>query len=221
MYVCTGCFLVFTVSVTCSNLPHDFIRLCSTSSLSNLATDKSKHLPKSVWFSQNLSHDQLLQLFLTSIPNDIMSKCNVLPQRAKSLVYNISMLHTAIAIQHKMERYHPLSSLPCHFVNLLSCLSSLISIGADDISRIIDTLTFIANEVYSVCISCRQQHHYIDMCLRPENTVPGTLVVLGEAKFTIPPLGLSPTGYAESMTNQENSPHHIRLTINSAYYCIV
>lgn len=208
-----GCQLVFTASVTSSHLPQDFIRLCHTALLSKLTKKQNKHLPKSIWITGDLSYTQLLQLNLASVPNSIMSKCSKLPQISKTLVFNMSVLHTAVVVQNKSETSQSVSALPCHFVNLLRCISSIVSMGSDHSSRILDTMILTVKDVYSGCVSDNKLKHILNTCLGQESTVPGTQLVLGDMEFTVPSTGVDPSRYVENLKAQEtrDSCHQIRL----------
>ena len=213
---CVGCLLVFTACVACPHLPHDFIRLCHTALLSKLTTTQNKHLPKSIWLTEELSYTQLLQLNLASVPSSIMSKCSQLPQRAKTLVFNMSVLHTAIVVQNRIDSFQSVSVLRCHFVNLLRCLAGLISIGSD---RMLDTMILIVKDVYSGCLSENKLRHILNTCLGQESTVPGTQLVLDEVEFTVPPTGLDPSRYVENLRTQEtrDSCHQKRLYMSIVF----
>ena len=95
-------------TTTLTSLPTDFIRSCHTISLSNITlTAPANTIPtKLLWTSKNSSNNSfysLLMLCFANIPPSTMAQCDTLPDTLRQLLFNLSILHTAIVLIESIE----------------------------------------------------------------------------------------------------------------------
>ena len=141
--------------------------------------------------SEALSHGQLLKICLASIPENLISKTSQLKEKAKSIVFNLSVLHVAVMNIRT-------SKILCTFNNLLRCVSTLLALSADILSCVVLTV----REVYNGCLPSSELNRFVAVCLSQESCVPGATLVLGEGvEFTVPPQGVDPARYGEHVTD--------------------
>ena len=197
MHIHSGCQLVLTASIDSSNLPHELIQSCQTILLSNMATTttSSKTIPKRIWMSKALRHEQLLKICLASIPDVLMSETSQLKEKAKPIIFTLSVLHVAVMKSNFIRA----SKIPCTFNNLLQCVSTLLTLSAD----ILSCIALTVRDVYSACVPSSELKRFVAICLSQESCVPGATLVLGEGvEFTVPPRGVNPARYGEHVIDR-------------------
>ena len=161
------CSVICTASVR-STLPGDLVGACRTAHLSRLATHATKHLPVEVWMAdrytdQSSSFRDLLQFNFAHIPESIFSQCDSLTSDLHLVVFDLIIIHTAVAIQPL--RGNELA--PIRYTYLLTCLSKLVSMSENklNISTILLSLRKLVAGLYSCCVAKENLEALISECL--------------------------------------------------------
>lgn len=130
---------------------------------------------------------------LKSIPKELLLQLNKLTGKLKPLVFNLSALHVAI-----LKLNCGTSRLPCTFHQLLSCMTTLLSLSAN----VVVSIATVAREVYADCCeSDIELERLVTVCLSPESLVGGASLLLNEGvELTVPHQGVDPARYLDHVT---------------------
>ena len=170
------CRVILTVS-TKSSLPSPLLTACYKAHASRLASEPTKSLPRQTWMVDSYTDNpatfrHLLCYNLTNIPESLLSRTEDLPRPARTVVFNLALLHTAVALLPAQG--DSLASL--HYSNLLNGVERLLSRGSGDLSVTLQCLSTLAVDVYGGCAPKEELTALVREVLSVENCSPNVCV---------------------------------------------
>ena len=197
--------MVFTAAQSSSQhtptpLPPDFVSLCQTASLSNVAFSSQKSLPRQLWTSEKKDFYSVLRLCFTTLSPATTAKCETLADTLKSVLFNLAIFHAATVATSSQNvvrtLHHP------HVSHFTGCVEELLALtrhggggGAGtkmDTSAVVKALTAHVREVYSRTLTQDKLDYLVEACLSEEVTRPSARVklnglqLLPDVEVTVP-----------------------------------
>ena len=188
---------MFTTSFD-ATLPADFIRSCRTISLSKVAFNATKSLPKQLWMSEKVNFYTMLALCLTSLPPATVAQCDSLPEGLRPLLFNLAVLHTATAMAGSSSTRTSFEQ--SHLSLLIGCVDELLVLMSHgpkprtDTQVVLEAVTAHTREVYSCCLSQHMLEGLVRTCLSEEATKPSAHIKLQalNVDLTVPSQAVPP-----------------------------
>ena len=194
-------------TATNSSLPSNFTHISRVVSLSKVSITLTKKLPKEVWLSGRQSFHHTLQYILASIPDQVLTQCNAIPEKFRPVLFSLAVLHTAVTNNHF-----------CNFLTAIACLISSANTSTMSFPDTLSSLRSQIREIYSLCCSREQLDQLINTCLGDGHSA--TVSPYGNFQVVMPDSSVTPKHYADHVTGlvqaeseERESYRYLKITI--------